>query len=807
MLSHYLLTLYRSLSRHRLYAAINVLGLALGIAVFLVLMLVVRFETCFERWIPDAPQVYAVRTHTAAEGWFPYTMGDLLDELRADYPQIIGARVQHNSGVVRRNGTFTSETVSDVDPSLFQVLDLPRIAGDPTRWLRTPDEVVITAAKAKQYFGTVSSIGQTLTLDHRGEVQNLRVVGVIKDPPQTTEFKFGLLVPLKIPTPEAYPRWRRWGAMDVETYLRLPTAAQADALNGQMDAFVDRHNIHAVNKPAHKALSLRLTPLVAMHLIVPPAVAVVTAIAVVAVLTLLLAAVNYINLATARAALRAREVAVRKVLGATVQGLIRQFLGEAVVTVALAALLGLALCELTLPLIDAMLGIGLKLDYLGDPWLLGTMATVIIALGLGAGVYPAFVLSRFQPAAVLASARSPGGGRAGARLREALVIFQFAVAIAFTIGMGVILSQAHYLRRVDLGFTRAGLIEIDSFPHDGVSAAQRASLLDAWRALPGIVSVTQSDSAPGNSDTPISPIRRPGATADLPPIHEATIGPDFFETYGAHLVAGRWPDRRHGADFPATPAPDASQQPAANLVVNLLAVKLLGFKTPQEAIGQRLIEGRTQTPRFTIIGVVSDLRFASPRAPLEPIVYLPDGGDIGGGLAVVRYADPDPSAVMARLAATWRAIVPTQPFEAKTMVAELEPNYRADDQVSRLLTLAAALSVAIGCIGLYGLAAFNTARRVREIGIRKTLGASTGDILTLLIGQFLRPVLIANLAAWPLAYLAMRAYLAGFDQRISLSPLYFAAATAITLLIAVATVGGQAYAVARAEPARALRCE
>jgi putative ABC transport system permease protein len=585
MLSHYLLTLYRSLSRHRLYAAINVLGLALGIAVFLVLMLVVRFETSFERWIPDAPQVYAVRTHHARIGWFPFSMGDMLEELRGDYPQIIGARVQTSPGVVRRNGTITSEMVSDVDPSLFQVLDLPKVAGDPTRWLRAPDEVVITAAKAKEYFGTVSPIGQTLTLDHHGVVRNLRVVGVIKDPPQTTDFQFDFLVPLKIPTPAEFPRWRQWGALDVFTYLRIPTSAQAAALNGQMDAFVDRHVTQIVHKPAHKQLSLELTPLTAMHLIFPPGVAVVTAIGVVGVLTLILAAVNYINLATAGAAVRAREVAVRKVLGATVPSLIRQFIGEAFVTAALAALIGLALCELNLPLIDAMLGMALKLDYVGDPWLLGTMALVIVALGLGAGVYPAFVLSRFQPAAVLAAARSPGGGRGGARLREALVVFQFAIAITFTIGTGVILSQAHYLRRMDLGFNRAGLIEVDSFPDDGVSAAQRASLLDAWRMTPGVVSVTESDHAPGGSIDPISPIRRPGATGDVPPIHKATIGPDFFETYGAHLLAGRWPDRRHGADFPVAPARDSAQQPALNIVLNLRALEMLGFKTPQEAIG------------------------------------------------------------------------------------------------------------------------------------------------------------------------------------------------------------------------------
>jgi len=804
MFSHSLLTVYRSLTRRRLYAALNILGLAVGVAVFLVLALVVRFETSFERWIPHAAQIYAIRTNVMNTGWEPYTMGDLLEELRTDYPQVVGARVNKRPAVVRQGGNITAERVTEVDPTFFNVFDLPLIAGDKAALLQAPDEVVITRTEARKYFGDANPIGQRLTLDFNNAVRDYRVVGELKDTPPTTDLKFDLLVPLQVPTPEQNPRWRHWGALDTTTYLRLANPAGARALDAELDRFTDRHGRPGLSRPLHSLISLRLAPLLAMHLIVPPALAVVTALGVVGTLTLLLAAVNYVNLATAQAAMRAREVALRKVLGATRPGLIAQFMAESVAMAGLGTLVGVALCELALPQFNAAIGVALKLDYFRDPGLDGLILAVIVAVGLGAGLYPAFVLSRFQPAAVLASARSPGGGRAAGRLREALVILQFSIAIAFTISTAVIASQSQYIQRADLGFRRDGLIEVSSFPHPGLTQAQRARLLTAWRALPGIVSATQSDSTPGDPDAPVSSYRRPGAAGDGQLVHDVTIGPDFFKTFGARLLAGRLPDTRHGADFaPSAPSP-AKPWTAPNVVLNARALSLLGFHNALDAIGKPLISGRRS---FLVIGVVADLRFTSPREAVEPTLYWPTGGAIDGGAAAVRYDAADPKAVISQMGAVWRQIAPTEPFEARTVAGELESYYRADDQVGRMLTLAAVLAVLIGCVGLYGLASFNTARRVREIGIRKTLGASTRDILQLLISQFLRPVVIAALIAWPLAWLAMSNWLGSFDQRIGLSPLYFISATALTLLIALATVGGQAFSVARAEPALALRHE
>ena len=816
MFGHALLTLYRSLTRHRLYAALNILGLAVGIAVFLVLSLYVAFETSFERWIPDAPQIYIVRQTWTFPGHGAQssdnTMGGLLDELKADFPGLVGTQFWQQGGTVRQDTHATSEKVDVVSPDFLQVLDLPLVAGDKRTALKRPDDLLLTETRAKTYFGALDPMGRKLTLSLQGKLRDYRVAGVLKDPPRNTDLNIDMVVPL---TPQMTnttdePNWTHWGSSELVTNLRFKTPAEAEALNRQLDGFTDRRAQHDLETTdAHKFIKLRVIPLLSDHLLDTNDRSVVALLGVVGGLTLLLACMNYVNLATARAGLRAREVALRKVMGASRRALIAQFMAEAMMTAAFAALVGLALVELALPLVNAG-GLSLKIDYLGPNSVLPFLAAVVVLVGLGAGAYPAVVLSRFRPAAVLASTRTPGGGRVGSRVREGLVIAQFAVATTFIIATGVILSQSRYLKTADIGFHRSGLIVVKSFEDSDLTTAQQSTLLSLWRSLPGVSDVTSSDIAPGVDDnTNASSVKRPGMSGDGPVINYVNGGPDFFTTYGARLLAGRVLDRNHGFDDAPPKAPpgvDPKTLPpplSRNVVLNANAVKTLGFSSPQAALGQPLLSGHTRP--LTVVGVVDNIRFRTPHKPVDSTMYLMSTRDIENAVASVRYAGTDDKTMMARLEAAWRQVAPAVPFHADTAGENLDTYYRPDDQRARLFTIGAALAVAIGCVGLYGLASFSTARRVREIGIRKTLGASTADILRLLISQFLRPVLIANLIAWPLAWLAMRSWLNGFDQRIALGPLYFIAATLLTLLIAVGTVAGQAYAVARAEPAKALR--
>jgi putative ABC transport system permease protein len=326
MFGHYLLTLYRALNRHRLYAALNVLGLAVGIAVFLVLWLDVRFETGFERWIPHAQQIYHVGTVIEGIPSTTSTMGGLLDELRGDYPQLTGTRVWQWDGSVRQGDQLSAEKVELVDPSFFKVFDLPLVHGDRATALASPDGVLLSQSRARRYFGTADPIGRRLLVASWGAPQVYRVAGVLKDPPADTDIPFNVVVPL---TPQAAASdtfWRDWSSQDTQTFLRFPTLAQARALDRDLDAFVDRHLARDVAQKNRGVLKLRTEPLVAQHLRDPKDAAVVAALGAVGLLTLLLAAVNYINLATARAGLRAREVAVRKVLGAAQPALMVQFM-------------------------------------------------------------------------------------------------------------------------------------------------------------------------------------------------------------------------------------------------------------------------------------------------------------------------------------------------------------------------------------------------------------------------------------------------------------------------------------------------
>lgn len=802
-----LLSLYRSLVRHKLYAALNIGGLAVGIAVFLILGLYVRFETGFEKWLPDYDKVHVVETvwslpDSPINGSYTWTMGGLLDQMREDFPGVVGTRINGggNAGTILTDGRATQVDAAQVDANFFQVFPLPLVAGDAATALAQPGNAVIDEKTARAYFGNRDPIGQTLVLS-MDKVRTYRVAAVFRDLPKNTDLKLSVLVPL---TREmGTENWFQWGSTNLQTFLRFDTPAAARAFEGKLTAFVDRRGkeLADVGEKPSAVQQLGLLPLADLHLAPQgqdsgSARTTIVTLGLVGVLTLLIAVVNYINLATARAGLRAREVAMRKVLGADRGTLVRQFLGEAVLTIAIAALGGLILAELGLPLVNAAGGLSLTIPY---ALVVPGLAVLSLVTGVLAGVYPAILLSRFPAAAVLASSRSPGGGRAGTRIRELLVIGQFGLAIAFMIGTAVLVAQTRHVRSSDVGFRRDALIVLQSTMDSAVPKDRLPSILTALRALPQVKDVTVSNAAAGGSGESNSDnMPLPGVAGPGPSLKWELVSPRFFETHGTRLLAGRWFDDAHGADDIA----GRDQAKGMNIVINRRALPTLRFASPEEAIGKTIGGER---PR-TIIGVVDDMRFDTPRKALPPTYYLyyrlPE--KIGTPVTTIRTTG-DPRPAMQAVQALWQRMMPQVPFNAKTADERLADFYEADDRATRLFGIGAGLAVLIGCVGLWGLASFNTARRTREIGIRKTLGASSGDIVKLLVGQFLRPVLIANLVAWPLAFFAMRTWLAGFEDAIALSPLFFIGASVVAVAVAVLTVLGQSLRASRAAPAWALR--
>ena len=800
-----LTSLYRSATRHRLFALLNIGGLALGIAVFLVLATFVRNEWSFDRSLPGWEKVWIVQEQYFRPGdppyAMPYTSGGELDLLRSDFPGLKGARYNGITGIVLRGDAATKERLATVDPEFFDLFPFPVLAGNIGTTLADPNGIVITRDVSARYFGTGSAIGQTLPLMLNGVRYRYRVGAVLKDLPENTSITSQMFVPL-VRSRFADANFDHWGSTSLMTYLQFPDAGAARVFERQLPAFLKRR-VTGENREGMIGGQYRQTLLARseMRLSYDYYRAFVTTLGLIGVLTLLIAIVNYVNLATARAGLRAREVAVRKVLGGTRRMLVRQFLVESIATVALAALIGLALAEIALPFFSFGGGLKATMHYWGADGVLILLVPLTIAVGIVAGLYPAVVLATFQPAAVLASARAPGGGRTGARVRSALVVVQFAIAIAFAIGTSVMIGQIAHVRDAAVGFQRDGLVLVRSFADRSLAPAQKAELLDAFAKIPGISGVAVADDAPGDQNsTNSSTLNRPKTPDRRPPVTTITVGPGYFTTYGARLLAGRWLDPARGGDE-AGAGPDTRR---TNVILNAAAVRELGFANPQDAIGQR-VEGKGS---LMVVGVVGDIRFQSPRVPVPPSAYFLSRRDISDAFASLRYTGSDPRIVVDRIERVWKRIAPAVPYDARTVEQNMyDQLYKFDDQNARLFTIGAALAILIGCVGLYGLAAFDTARRVKEIGIRKTLGASTANVLTLLIGQFLRPVLLANLIAWPIAFVVMRRWLAFFDDRIALSPAFFVGASLAAVLIASATVLGQAWRVSRAEPARALRYE
>lgn len=803
-----LLSLYRSLTRHRLHAALNIGGLAVGIAVFLVLGLHVRFETSYETWLPRHDGIYRVQTElhlpgSAFNGAYPGTMAGMLEQMRADFPDLVGTRIRggKDGGSVIRGDRATKEDVAQVDPSFLDIFDLPMVRGDGAQALADPAAVLLSRSAARRFFGTTDPVGQTMRIAVDMPA-TYRVAGIFEDLPANSDLRFSILMAIPRTPPPAQWMWYKWGTASVETYLRFGTPARARAFERLLPAFVKRHAGRDLGPDPTAVISLPLLPIAAAHL--QPAGPesagarlTVATLGIVGVLTLLIAIVNHVNLATARASLRAREVAMRKVMGADRATLVRQFLGEAIANVAVAALIGLILAEIGLPFVNAAGGLALTIPY---AVVVPALLVLAVIVGIVAGLYPALLLSRFPAAGVLASAQGPGGGRTGSHLREALVVFQFGLAIAFVTGTIVLAAQTAHVRQADLGFRRDGLLVIPSLTDQGIWPERARSILTAMRALPGVVSVGVGGAGPGGDGTAnVDAIAVPGQPAPGLSVITIATGQGFFRTYAPRLLAGRLFDDAHGADDSS----DWRRWPQGrNIVVNRKAAVALGFRSPAEAIGKTVGGG---SPR-TIIGVIDQLRFFSPRTPDGAASYLYYRDMPPTPVAVIRFSG-DRRAMTDAVRATWRGIAPDVPLSVMTADQRLATFYEADERAARLFGIGAGLAVLIGCVGLWGLASFNTARRMREIGIRKMLGASSADIATLLVGQFLRPVLVANLVAWPLAFVAMRTWLAGFEDRIALSPLYFIGASLLALAIAVLTVFGQSLRASRAAPAWALRHE
>lgn len=823
----------RALAKNKVYAFINIFGLSLGIAACLLILTFVRYEFSYDDWIPNGDRTYQVQdfyqpTERGGEEMklqvTSYVSGTALEK---DFPQI-EKRVYITTPpmVVLQNGQpSTPERGVLADGNLFEVLELPFVRGDRGQALDALHTVALSESEAKKYFGNGDPIGKTLTLAYGDRKEDFRVTGVFKDLPKNTHLRLSLVAHVDLHGYFDEREFTSWNNQNGYVYLKLKPGASAKDIAAQMPAW-EKRNIPDDTGDGPKSnpgdyQDWRLTSVRDVHLgdaqrAGPSAGGdkrTIITFAVVALMILGMACVNFTNLATARASQRAREVALRKVLGATRKQLIIQFLGESILVAGIATLVALAMAELTLPLLNNFLDAEMEIHYFGAEGILLPVIVLALLVGMAGGVYPAIYLSRFQPARVLKANKSAADAEGNGRLRNLLVVAQFAVSIGLIICTAIVYSQTIYARTMDAGYKREGLMQVYNLRSPQADQIAK-TMEEEVRKLPGVTAVGRTSISVNPGNNSMTDGKRPGQTNPVA-LGVYGIDPGVIDALGMRLIAGRNFSEAIPTDDSWTPQPvniEAEKALVArgtNVILSESAAKRLGFASGQDAVGKQMLAGFT-IPEVggyvpaTIIGVVSDVRYRSVREPLQPIIYYYQRK--GYNQLLVRYSG-DPKEVRAQVEGIWKRLVPEIPFEARFVKDILQTMYRGDETRAQLFGMFAILAVVIGCLGLFGLAAFTAERRTKEIGIRKVLGARTRDIVRLLVWQFSRPVLIANLIAWPIAWWVMRDWLNQFDIRVSLTPTPFVLAGLMALLIAIGTIAAHAFRVARTNPVHALRYE
>ena len=835
MWRNYMTVGVRALIKNKTYAFINIFGLGVGLAACLMLLIYVRYETSYDEWLPNSENTYQFQSHyrskqTGEETHLQMTSYVAGQRLKADFPQVERAvYALSTEPVIMRGGeALPTEDVLLVDNLFFDVLQFPLVQGDARTALSQVDSVVLTESEARRIFGAENAMGRTLTMISRGISRDYRVTGIARDIPRNSHARFTIVARFDPNTyfTESPQFMTSWGWQSGWYYFTLRPGTDPAAIEAQLPAW-ERRNIadEQFGQDTYNAgeeQDWRLANVRDVHLsdsqdgTMTPGNdrRTIVTFTIIAFLILAMACVNFTNLATARASQRAREVALRKVLGANRKQLMTQFLAESVLIAGIAMLFALALVELTLPALAAFLDADLEMNYFGWDGMLLPILLLTLVVGAAGGVYPAFYLSRFQPAQVLKANKSSADATGSGLLRNVLVIGQFAVSIGLIICTAVVYAQTVYARSADPGYRRDGLIQVENLGRRQLMERSDA-IVEQMKRVPGVVSVGRSGIGVATDNNANSLVQVPGR-AEPATIGNYSVDPGFFETMGIELVAGRLFDENRPADnmnlpYPSTPeAQRALVARGANLVINEFAARRMGWQNPADAVGKTVQvtfvdpeQGGLVPSR--IIGVVRDSRFRSIREPIDPIMFSWD--ETGVGALLIRHDGRDPQGVRARAERAWRQIAPDVPFDGEFSEERIAELYDKEEARAKVFAGFAALAVIVACLGLFGLAAFTAERRTKEIGIRKVLGARTRDIVRLLAWQFSKPVIIANLIAWPVAWFAMRNWLDDFDARIDLGPAPFVIAGLLALLIAIGTIAGHAFKVARANPIHALRYE
>lgn len=805
MLGHYLRIAVRNLLKYKGHSLINILGLALGMACCLLILLFLRDELSYDRFHRGTDRIYRITVETTLPGQ-QTTHGaiaprPLAPALVEEVPEIIdGVRLMPyfegalpgKVAVSYRNEKQFYDPFSYVDASIFRVFTIPLIEGDPESALVQPNTVVISESTARRYFGSDEVVGKVLRIDSGFSDEEYRITGVFQDLPERSHFHFNVLASARTLDHVKDPRILegQWYLNDFYTYIKLAEGASARQVEEKLPEFVEKHfpPVPGLGRPG---IVLHLQPIMDIHLHshltneweVNGKITYIYLFGAIAALTLLIACVNFMNLSTARFSGRAREVGVRKVVGAHRSQLIAQFLGESTLLCALAMVLAVLLVQVTLPVFNALSGrqIEFRLDAVAWAGLVG----LTLLVGVVAGSYPALFLSGFRPVQVLKS--SLVGGVGSGVFRKILIIFQFAVSVALLIGVGVIWDQLRYMRSQSLGYD---IDEVVVLPiRDTHLRESFSSLKEEIERLPNVQATTFSSLILGR-ETPKILTEVEGAR-NAQTIGSLIVDWGVQDVFELDIVAGR----------PLIPGEEDNQ--AAGFLVNEAAVRFWGFSSPQEIIGRPAQWGGWRKGK--IVGVVRDFHHRPFQFEMEPLVL--HIRPIAFHYMYVRIAPGGRAETLQGLETAWRRLLPSKPFEYFFLDDEFARYYRSEERLGQLVGFFALVAVLVACLGLLGLASFTAERRTREIGIRKVLGSSVAEVVLLLSRELTLLVALANLVAWPVAWFLMREWLQGFAHRTDIRLSNFILGGLIALVIAWLTVSYQALKAALVDPAKALRYE
>ena len=822
MLKNYLKIALRNLLRHKLYSFINIGGLSLGLAACIMIFLFVENELSYDTWIADSERVYRMEAthHTPGkpDSIVSGSPAPIVPPLTELYPQYIetSARLFGDTSIIKRDNVRFIETVNMIEPTFFDVFDLPMSAGDRSQLFSDYNSVILSQDMATKYFGKKSPIGETIDLEG-GVVEGPFMVAAVMEPlPDNTHLEFDFLLHFNEPAYEDYPwvaKW--WLSSNAHNYFKLRETSYAGLLEKEMPAFMDTYavgsSITNSSRQPSEAITLNFLPLEDIHLhsrgkfqIKPTGdIAVVYSFAGIATLILVIAIINFTNLSTIQASLRAREIALRKVVGATRRQLILQFLGETLVTVFIALTIAFAIVELCLPWFNDFVTKLLSLNVFDDPALQLGLLGVLAVVTIGAGAHPAFKVSSLRPARSLHSNNAAMAG--SVKLRAILTTFQFTISIGLMITTAVIYGQLRYAGTLDLGFDKNNKMLVSNMAYGPVAAVAQTIKQEIER-LPGVEATSYSA-----RELPLTGYWDPTAEAIVNgerqsiKLETIPLGFDFLEFYGAQLKAGRLFSEDMRSDVPTSVSEETNSNQQAG-IINETTARQLGFSRAEDAIGTmiRIPDPDGTVAETTVVGVVNDMHLRSLRDTVGSTIFLVRDG----ALNVLNInLSSDTLHTRAAIEAIWNKHAPEIPFSYSFIEEDTQALYETDARRGEVFAYFSAFAILVSCLGLYGLASFTAERRVKEIGVRKVMGASVTDIVKLLTFQFSKPVLFANLIAWPLAWLISSDWLQGFQYRIDLSPTYFFAAGATALLIACLTVAGHAYRTARANPVAALKHE